>query len=181
MGKVKATNEDKEEEKRRGGQAQMRMVKKQNRRNNRMVIFKKDNGRSHGVGGKRLQKEENASEKFSLEASLKQDVLESLSIKGRRKKTEKKEETERNPSLQSPPATDSEAGLCTQTSCSSPLLHPQQIQSSSVWFGPHSSSPDTAWMQPEVSAVFCRGHSLGLPHDTVRNLRSSHMAACPTK
>lgn len=158
----------------------MRMVKKQNRRNNRMGIFKKDKGGSHGVGGKQLQKEENASEKFSLEASLKQDVLESL-YQEETEKRQRRRKKQRNPSLQSPPATDSEAGLCTQTSCSSPLLHPQQIMSSSVWFGPHSSSLDTAWMQPEVSAVSCRGHSLGLPHDTVRNLRSSHMAACPTK
>lgn len=106
MGKVKATNEDEEEKRRRGGGSST----KQNRRNNAMVIFKKDKGGSHGVGGKQLQKEENASEKFSLEASLKQDgVGVSLSSEDR-KKTEKKEETERNPSLQSPPATDSETG-----------------------------------------------------------------------
>lgn len=54
----------------------------------------------------------------------------SLSREHRKKdeRREKKEETERSSSLHSPPATDSETRLCTQTSC----CHTQQIQSSSV-------------------------------------------------
>lgn len=77
-----------------------------------MVIFKKDKGGSHGVGGKQLQMEIFPGSQF------KTGLCWSLSLSREdRKKTEKKVETERNPSLQSPPATDSEAGLCTQTSC----------------------------------------------------------------
>lgn len=53
-----------------------------------MVIFKKDKGGSHGVGGKQLQKEENASEKFSLEASLKQD---GVGVSLYREKTEERQ------------------------------------------------------------------------------------------
>lgn len=46
-------------------------------------------------------------------------MLESLSIKRTQNEREKKEEKERNPSLQSPPAENSETRLCTQTSCCS--------------------------------------------------------------
>lgn len=153
----------------------MRMVKKQNRRNNRMVIFKKDKGGSHGVGGKQLQKEENASEKLSLEASLRQD---GVGVSLYQEKTERRQR--RRKKQREIPACNLHQPQTLRPGCAPrrpALLPPQQIQTSSVWFGPRSSSPDTAWMQPEVSAVFCRGHSLGLPHDTVRNLRSSHMAA----
>lgn len=133
---VKATNGYKEEEKRlekmERGEVKHRWgwLKKSGSSGGTEEVterWSKEDKEGCGVGRETAQKEENASEKFRIppEAILKQDRAGvSVYQENTEKDREKKEETERNPSLQSPPAKNSETRLRPQTSCWSPSSTP---------------------------------------------------------